>query len=73
MLQEVEELFVSQVTGAFPSADTEQVIEVPKILDNTIPQRPVLWRRRWRKSLWVFLHHLLRTVRNPAAGGEANL
>ena len=39
--QEVEELSVSKIMGAFPSADTEQVIEVPKILDNFMPQRAV--------------------------------
>ena len=31
--------FPSKIMGAFPSAGTEQVIEVPKILDNIIPQR----------------------------------
>ena len=57
--QEVEELFVSKIMGAFPSADTEQVIEVLKILDNIIPQRAGLMAPQAAEKLWEFRHHLL--------------
>ena len=73
MPQEVEELFVSKIKSAFPSADTEQVIQVPKILDNTIPLRPVLMAAQMAEKLVGFPSPSFANCQDSAAGGEANL